>query len=135
MNYKSENRICQNCKKDFIIEPDDFGFYEKIKVPPPTFCPECRYIRRLLDRNEYNFYKRKCDATGKDIISIYRSDAPFQVYDQTYWKSDSFDALEYGRNFDFNKPFFEQYEELRRAVPHVALVNFNSPNSEYTNQA
>ena len=41
---KSETRNCQNCKKDFIIEPDDFSFYEKIKVPAPTFCPECRMV-------------------------------------------------------------------------------------------
>ncbi|OGI67838.1 hypothetical protein A2732_00790 [Candidatus Nomurabacteria bacterium RIFCSPHIGHO2_01_FULL_40_10] len=135
MEHKIEKRICQNCQKDFTIEPDDFGFYEKIKVPPPTFCPECRYIRRLLDRNEYNFYKRKCDATGKDIISIYRSDVPFPVYEQEYWKSDAFNAKQYGRDFDFSRPFFEQYEELRRMVPHIALVNSNSPNSEYTNQA
>ena len=130
-----ENQTCQNCKKDFIIEPDDFGFYKKVKVPLPTFCPECRYIRRLLDRNEYNFYKRKCDATGKDIISIYRQEAPFPVYEQEYWKSDKFDATAYGRDFDFNRPFFEQYEELRREVPHLALVNSNSVNSEYTNQS
>jgi hypothetical protein len=132
---KNEIKICQNCKNDFTIEPDDFGFYEKIKVPPPTFCPHCRYIRRLLDRNEYNLYKRKCDATGKSIISIYRPEAPFPVYEQEYWKSDKFDATEYGRDFDFNRPFFEQYEELRRATPHVAMVNSSSVNSEYTNQA
>ena len=131
----SVTKICQNCKKDFTIEPDDFGFYEKIKVPPPTFCPECRYIRRLLDRNEYNLYRRKCDATGKNIISIYRQDTPFPVYEQEYWKSDKFDAMKYGRDFDFNRTFFEQYEELRHAVPHLAMVNSNSVNSEYTNQA
>jgi hypothetical protein len=135
VEYKPENRICQNCKKEFTIEPDDFGFYEKIKVPPPTFCPECRYIRRLLDRNEYNLYKRKCDATGEDIISIYRADAPFPVYKQEYWKSDKFEATEYGRDFDFTRSFFEQYDELRRVVPHLAMVNFNSVNSEYTNQS
>jgi hypothetical protein len=132
---QSETRQCKNCKKDFTIESDDFGFYEKIKVPPPTFCPECRYIRRLLDRNEYNLYKRKCDATGKMVISIYRPDAPFPVYEQEYWKSDKFDAMEYGRDFDFGRSFFEQYEELRRSVPHLALVNSNSVNSEYTNQS
>ena len=132
---KQEIKNCVNCKKDFTIEPDDFGFYEKIKVPPPTFCPECRYIRRLLDRNEYNFYKRKCNATGKDIISIYRPDAIFPVYEQEYWKSDAFEAKNYGRDFDFSCPFFEQYEELRRVVPHLALVNSNSVNSEYTNQS
>ena len=135
MKYKSQNVVCQNCKVSFIIDPEDFNFYEKIKVPPPTFCPECRYIRRLLDRNEYNLYKRKCDATGKDIISIYRSDAPFPVYNQEYWKSDKFDGMEYGRNFDFDRSFFEQYEKLRRVVPHLAIVNSNSVNSEYTNQS
>ena len=127
--------VCQNCKGQFTIEPDDFGFYEKIKVPPPTFCSECRYIRRLLDRNEYNFYKRKCDATGKSIISIYREDQPFPVYDQEYWKSDAWDPKQYGRDFDFSRPFFEQYEELRWVVPHLAMVNSGSVNSEYTNQA
>jgi len=132
---KSEVKNCQNCKKDFTIEPEDFSFYEKIKVPPPTFCPECRYIRRLLDRNEYNFYKRKCDATGKNIISIYRQDQPFPVYKQDYWKSDAWDELAYGRDFDFNRPFFEQFEELRQVVPHLALVNSSSVNSEYTNQS
>ena len=131
----SETRNCQNCKKDFSIESDDFGFYEKIKVPLPTFCPECRYIRRLLDRNEYNLYRRKCDATGESIISIYREDVPFPVYKQEYWKSDRFDATKYGRDFDFTRPFFEQYEGLRKVVPHLALVNSNSVNSEYTNQS
>ena len=131
----AETRECQNCKTQFTIEPDDFTFYEKIKVPPPSWCPECRYIRRLLDRNEWTMYKRKCDATGKVIISIYRPDAPFPVYDQEYWKSDAWDPLSYGREFDFSRPFFEQYEELRRVVPHLALVNSNSINSEYTNQA
>jgi len=41
MEYQSENRICQNCKSDFIIELEDFSFYEKMKVPAPTFCPYC----------------------------------------------------------------------------------------------
>ncbi len=135
MNKGIENRICQNCKKDFTIEPEDFKFYEKMKVPPPTLCPECRYIRRLLDRNEYNLYKRKCDATGGDVISIYRDDVLFPVYKQEYWKSDKFDATEYGRDFDLSRPFFEQFEELRSVVPHIAMVNSNSINSEYTNQS
>ncbi len=133
MNTETKN--CKQCKNRFEITPDDFGFYEKIGVPAPTLCPECRYIRRLLDRNEYNLYKRKCDATEENVISIYRPDAPFPVYKQEYWKSDAWDGLSYGRDFDFNRPFFEQYEKLRRVVPHLALVNSRSENSEYTNQA
>jgi len=42
-----ETHKCQNCKKEFEITNDDFGFYKKIGVPAPTFCPECRLKRRM----------------------------------------------------------------------------------------
>ncbi len=34
----SEIKVCQSCKAQFTVEPDDFAFYETIKVPPPTWC-------------------------------------------------------------------------------------------------
>lgn len=126
---------CAQCTTPFTITTDDLSFYEKIGVSTPTLCSQCRYIRRLLDRNEWTMYKRTCDATDKPIVSIYRPDAPFPVYNQEYWKSDAWDPTSYGKDFDFSRPFFEQYDELRRSVPHLALVNSNSVNSEYTNQA
>ena len=42
---------CQNCKILFVIESEDFNFYEKIKVPPPTFCHDCKTMRRLILTN------------------------------------------------------------------------------------
>jgi hypothetical protein len=30
MSNINKKKICQNCSGEFIIEPDDFGFYEKI---------------------------------------------------------------------------------------------------------
>ena len=33
----NEVRICQNCKTEFTIEPEDFDYYKKMSVPPPTF--------------------------------------------------------------------------------------------------
>ncbi|MBM3251119.1 MAG: hypothetical protein FJZ07_02705, partial [Candidatus Nealsonbacteria bacterium] len=62
----SEIRTCQNCHSPFVIDVQDFDFYQKIKVPPPTWCPECRMVRRMMFRNERSLYKRKCDVTGKD---------------------------------------------------------------------
>jgi hypothetical protein len=134
-NHGMEQRSCAWCKASFPIFPDDLTFYQKIGVPPPTLCPDCRYKRRLLDRNEWSLYRRKCDMTGESIVSIYREDAPFPVYKHDAWRSDSWDPLEYGRDFDFAKPFFEQYHALRQAVPHTALVSYNSVNSEYSNQS
>ena len=120
---KPETKICQNCKKEFIIEPEDFNFYEKIKVPPPTFCPECRFARRMTWRNERALYKRKCDATGVDIISIFSPDSGYKAYEEKHWWSDKWDPLDYGADYDFSKPFFVQYQELLKQVPHLALFN------------
>ena len=128
-----ETRSCQNCKNDFIIEPEDFSFYEKIKVPPPTFCPECRMIRRLLFRNERTWYRRKCDATGKAILSMYAPDKIYKVYAEDYWKSDAWEPLEYAKDYDFSKNFFEQFRILFEEIPHPNMIQKNNVNSEYTN--
>lgn len=133
MKNVTENRICQNCKKDFVIEPDDFSFYERLKVPPPTFCRECRQMRRMSFRNERTLYKRKCDKTGKDIISIFSPDSPFIVYNRFYIESDEFDAMSYGRDFDFSKPFFEQFYELMLDIPYKSLGVKSSQNCDYNN--
>lgn len=132
---QQETKICQNCQKDFAIEPEDFDFYEKVKVPPPNRCPECRYQRRLANRNEWNLYKRSCSLCNKNIISIYNTDYPGPVYCPPCFWSDGWDAQKYARDYDFSKPFFEQFKEFRFTVPRLAITNKDSVNSEYTNQA
>ena len=120
--YKNLVLGCQNCKQDFIIEPDDFSFYEKIKVPPPTFCPECRAIRRMIGANERVLYKRKCDITGEQIFSMFPEDVSFPVYETKKWYSDEWDPYQYAMDYDFSKPFFEQFAKLFNKVPRMALV-------------
>ncbi|OGI74210.1 hypothetical protein A2740_01610 [Candidatus Nomurabacteria bacterium RIFCSPHIGHO2_01_FULL_43_16] len=132
---KQDIKNCVNCKKNFTIEPDDFGFYEKIKVPPPTFCPDCRRQRRWAWRNNMSLYNRKCDLCGKGIISIYHPDSGIIVYCNKCWWSDKWDPKSYGVDYDFSKPFFAQFIELMKRVPHMAIVNDDgiaSLNCEYT---
>lgn len=101
--------------------------------PPQTRCPQCRQRERLSFRNEWTLYKRKCSSTKKDIISIYPDDVPFAVYDQEIWWGDAFDPLSYQRDFDFSRPFFEQFHELSKVVPRSAIQNAKSENCAYTN--
>lgn len=126
-------RQCQNCRNDFQIDPEDFSFYEKIKVPPPTFCPACRKQRRLAFVNAVNLYKRKCDLCGKDTISVYAADAPYKVFCPHCWHSDNWDPRDYGREYDFSRPFFQQIKELMHDVPFSSLNNWNGVRSEYCN--
>lgn len=86
-------------------------------------------------RNEDSIYKRKSDLSGKEIVSIYAPDSPYKVYDQDEWWSDKWDPLEYGRDFDFTKPFTEQFKELIQDAPHASLYTTNVENSYYTNYA
>ncbi len=137
MDYKEETKVCQNCKNDFIIEPEDFNFYEKIKVPPPTFCLECRTVRRLTWRNEMSLFRRKCDAPGHDetLISFLPPEENLVVYDSRAWWGDSWDPMSYGKEYDFSKSFFEQWRDLSAKIPHQALSNANAVNSDYCNVA
>ena len=107
-----ETKKCQNCKKDFVIDQEDFNFYEKMDVPLPTFCPLCRAQRRMAFRNERTFYKRPCSMCNKDMISLYADNSPFPVYCHECWWSDKLDATSFGRDFDFSRPFFEQFKEF-----------------------
>src|SRR3989344_1284355 len=133
-NRISKIKNCQNCKKDFIIEQDDFGFYEKMSVPVPEKCPQCRQQLRTLFRNFKTLYKRPSSMSGKMIISVYDTDTPFPVYDISEWWSDDWDPMSYGMDIDWEKPFFSQISKLINAIPHISLRNMQNENSEYSNQ-
>ena len=128
---KSKTKTCQNCKSKFNIEPKDFEFYQKIDVPEPTLCPECRMVRKTAFYNARSLYKRKCDFSKKDIISIYRPGTPYKVYHQKIWYSDKWDPMDYGQDYDFNKPFFEQFHQLMKDIPWAHNINVGSVNSDY----
>ena len=132
---QSESRNCQNCKTEFRIEPEDFAFYEKIKVPPPTWCPSCRFQRRLSFMNERVLYKRTCDMCKKNMIAMYPADSPLTVYCNSCWWSDKWDPLTYGREYDPHRSFFEQLKDLIHAAPQPALwTDYPSLiNSDYVN--
>ena len=129
----TEKRECQNCKKDFIIESEDFNFYEKIKVPPPTFCPDCRLQRRLAWRNEGILNRRTCDFCGKSIITNNSTFNKFPIYCNDCWYGDKWDAINYGKDYDFTKPFFIQWKELLDVTPNINLWGLGNTNSEYAN--
>ena len=106
-----------------------------MQVPTPTFCPMCRAQRRFSFRNERNLYKRKSDLSGKDIFSTFSAQVPFPVYTQEEWFSDAWDPISYGREYDFSRPFFEQFKALSDVVPKPGKSAIGFVNSDYCNNA
>jgi len=143
MNKEAENKIhsassvqvCQNCKKDFTIEIEDFNFYEKIQVPPPTWCPECRLIRRLSFTNVWSLHWRNCDKCGERMMSMYSPKNKIKVFCNKCWWSDDWDGTEYAMDYDPRRPFMEQVMELEGTTPHPALemLYTSLKNSNYSN--
>ena len=134
---QQETRICQNCKQEFVIEPDDFAFYEKMKVPAPTFCPECRFQRRLAFRNERKLFRNVNARTGEKILTIYPPESGIIVYTDEDYRSDVWDPMDYGQEFDFSRPFFAQFAELMKKVPRPARNYYvdTMVNSDYSANA
>ncbi|HEV7423977.1 MAG TPA: hypothetical protein VGO21_02180 [Candidatus Paceibacterota bacterium] len=132
---QSQTKNCQNCKKDFTIEPDDFQFYEKLKVPPPTWCPYCRFIRKMTFVNERAMYKRTCANCKIATISLYHPDTPIPVFCLKCFTSDLWDARDSQREYDFSRNFFEQFKELKYKTPHRDLERNerNGVGCEYSN--
>lgn len=132
---KPETKNCQNCKKDFTIEPDDFSFYGKMGVDSPKSCPDCRAQLRLSFRNERVFYKHECDKCKKDVVSMYSPNKPFTVWCYDCWFGDDWGGEDFALDYNPDEPFFSQFEKLWLAVPKVSLIYVRSPGSEYTNIA
>lgn len=127
-------RICRSCRSGFEAATDTL-LYENLEVPPPTICTDCSHQRRFAFRNERAYYRRRCDLTGKEIVSIYDPKGPYTVYHREVWFSDRYDPLSYGREIDFSRPFFDQLKELSLAVPWEHMVLINCQNCDYCNYA
>lgn len=113
-------KTCPQCDGVFDIFEQDIELYRKLMVPPPTLCWECRKQRKFgFYNNILKFYKKNCFThQNKKIISTFYPESPYKIFDLKYWWSDKWGGEGYGRDFDFSKPFFKQFQKLNLLVPH-----------------
>jgi hypothetical protein len=64
---------------------------------------------------------------------MYNPDVALKIYDQKIWYSDSWDEMEYGREFDYSKTFAENFKALMNDVPRPSMYNYFAENSDYCN--
>lgn len=136
---------CTNCTVQFQVYDEDRAFLDKVSpvfngvkysIPEPTYCPDCRQQRRLALCNERHLYPGKCDMCDKKTLTQYPPHTNITTYCRECWHSDKWSALDYGRDVDFNRPFFEQLHELKMETPNLALdVQGNLQNSDYIHYA
>ena len=124
---------CSECGQQFEYLQGEQEAYARFDFNMPPNCPECRQRRRLAFRNEKKLYYNQSFMSGKKIIALYPEESPFRVVDHDEWWSDKFDATVYGKDFDFSRPFFEQYAELQKEVPRWPRIVVNCDNCDFCN--
>jgi hypothetical protein len=137
-------KTCTQCSTGFEVTDWDRKFYDrvsptfggkKIAIPQPTLCPQCRYQRRAVWRTELHLFRRQSSKSGKPLLSYFPPEAPYQVYSVDEWWADDWNPLDYGQDFDFTRPFFEQFNELIQKVPLKERSVLNNQNCDYINCA
>ena len=127
------DKSCPKCNHTFIVTKSDVELYKKLLIPSPTHCPDCRHQRRLCWRNDRTFYSRKCDQTGQEFVSMYSADSNLTVYHPDAFYKEDWDPLDYGRDLDFSRPFFDQFFELQQTVPRLGIDIVHCENSYFCN--
>ena len=136
-----ETKKCSKCQIEFQIDQDEISFYEKMKVPAPSVCPDCRFKMRAVWRNEISLYTgRKCDMCNKNILTIYNpKNGLNNVFCYECYYSDKWSSKDYAINYDVNVSFLKQFQNLFNKVPKETtfLSTNDGPNinSEYANMA
>jgi len=142
--FMGVEKTCRRNGEPFLISDEDLLFYRKISpviggkefaIPLPSLSPEARLQRRLAFRNERDLYRKRSALSGKEVISIFSPDSPYNIYTYDEWWSDKWDALSYGREYDPGQSFSDQLLKLSLQVPHCPLYIRNGENSDYTNYA
>ncbi|MFH0806740.1 MAG: hypothetical protein V1885_03395 [Candidatus Brennerbacteria bacterium] len=128
----SETKICQNCHGSFTIEPDDFGFYQRLDLPAPFRCPKCEW-QYLLAFWIFGRFRISVSAlSGKRIITALPESVPFPIYERDEFVSDAWDPLSYGRDHDPRRPFLTRLLELQASVPHPHQTGIKNVNCDWT---
>ncbi len=135
-------RTCRISGKKFIIHPCEVDLLRRIsevnpairaEVPLPTLHPvEC--VRQMATYGSLmNLYRGKSALSGKAQLTRYNPAYKYLICTQDEYWSDQVDNSQFGREYDFSRPFFEQWNELMHAVYLLPLTNTNNENSEYVN--
>ncbi len=71
-----------HCTVGFKIIQAEKDFYDKMGLPVPTLCPNCRHYERLRQRNPLKLWHRKCMKLGciNEFETSYAPDRPEIIY-------------------------------------------------------
>lgn len=114
----------------FEILPEEMALRKKLRVEgSPRFHPVFRFMQLGGFWQHWNLFKRKCDRTGQQIISVFSEDCPYPVWHKDEWIKH---AAPPHADFVQGKPVFPQMWDFFRRSPIPHNVGAGNDNCEYT---
>ncbi|MEI7765179.1 MAG: hypothetical protein WCI93_01175 [bacterium] len=128
---QNQNRTCEHCGKDFSITLEDLTLYKKVGIELPVICFFCRVKLHLSFWMFGKFRKGKSALSGDSLITVLPENSRYPIYKLSEWHSDKWDAMDYGQDYDENRPFFDQLKELQEKVPHPHQNGMKNTNCDW----
>jgi len=77
-----QGKCADNCTIGFKVIQAERDFYERMGLPIPKLCPNCRHYERLKQRNPLKLWHRRCMKPGcqNEFETSYAPDRPEIVY-------------------------------------------------------
>ncbi len=86
----------------------------------------------MIWRNEHFLFRGK-DIFGKEVFSSFPPEIDIKIMESHDWLGDLWDQDASAQEYDWNKPFFEQFLELRKTAPVPSRSVSVMVNSDYSN--
>lgn len=121
---------CPVTGKTFEVSPAEMELRKKLGIEGgPELSPIARWQILGAFWQHWALHKRKCDKTGRPIVSVFSEDCPYPVWHKDEW-------IRYAdppaAEIDLAKPVFPQMWELFRRCPIAHNMGANNENCEYT---
>ncbi len=138
-------RICDITRKEFIVteaEQEHIRTFEELHpllkkgdIPLPKIHP----LEHLRQMHSYvtltSLFESKSVLSQKSQITRYNPELGYKVCTYEEFWDDNLDNVQFGQEYDFDRPFFEQWNELMHQVYMQPLVQINCENSSYVDSS
>lgn len=137
-------KTCRITGEEFFVEDAERDLLRRMgtshygigePLPNPTVHPlEC--LRRVFSfGNVACLYRGKSIVSGRPQLTRFNPKLGYRIATLEEFWSDQVDNSVFGRDYDFARPFFSQFDELFHAVTLLPLQSANTEGSDYVNGA
>lgn len=79
---------CSNCGRGYKVGPLEFKLLQKMNMPIPRTCPQCRQKKHFNRLNPIHLWNRNCAKCNKEINTAFAPDRPEIVYCESCYQKE-----------------------------------------------